>query len=87
MGLIPGSGRSPMKEMTTHSSILAWEIPWTEKPGRLLSVGSQNIGDDLETKQPSNHQSVSYKTVLASKINMSDTTRQTLQYSTYETES
>ena len=38
-------------------------------------------------KQPSNHQSVSYKTVLASKINMSDTTRQTLQYSTYETES
>ena len=29
------------KEMTTHSSILAWRIPWTEKPGRLQSVGSQ----------------------------------------------
>ena len=46
VGLIPGSGRSPMKEMTTHASILAWEIPWTEKPGGLLSVGSQNIGHD-----------------------------------------
>ena len=29
------------KEMTTHSSILAWRIPWTEKPGRLQSLGSQ----------------------------------------------
>ena len=29
------------KEMTTHSSILAWEIPWTEVPSRLQSVGSQ----------------------------------------------
>ena len=29
------------KEMATHSSILAWEIPWTEKPGRLQSFGSQ----------------------------------------------
>ena len=27
------------KEMTTHSSILAWEIPWTEEPGRLQSMG------------------------------------------------
>ena len=30
------------KEMATHASILAWEIPWTEKPGRLQSLGSQN---------------------------------------------
>ena len=30
-GSIPGSGRSLEKEMATHSSILAWEIPWTEK--------------------------------------------------------
>ena len=30
------------KEMATHSSILAWEIPWTEEPGRLQSTGSQN---------------------------------------------
>ena len=29
------------KEMTTHSSTLAWRIPWTEEPGRLQSVGSQ----------------------------------------------
>ena len=29
------------KEMATHSSILAWEIPWTEEPGRLQSVGLQ----------------------------------------------
>ena len=31
------------EEMATHSSILAWEIPWTEEPGRLLSMGLQNI--------------------------------------------
>ena len=29
------------KEMATHSSLLAWEIPWTEEPGRLQSTGSQ----------------------------------------------
>ena len=29
------------KEMATHSNILAWEIPWTEEPGRLQSMGSQ----------------------------------------------
>ena len=32
------------KEMATHSSILAWNIPWTEKPGRLQSMGSQRVG-------------------------------------------
>ena len=32
------------KEMTTHSSILAWEIPWTEEPGGLHSMGSQRVG-------------------------------------------
>ena len=31
------------KEMATHSSILAWKIPWTEEPGRLQSVGSQRV--------------------------------------------
>ena len=40
-GSIPGSERSPEKEMATHSSILAWEIAWTEEPGRLESMGSQ----------------------------------------------
>ena len=34
------------KEMATHSSILAWKIPWTEEPGWLLSMGSQRVGHD-----------------------------------------
>ena len=37
------------KEMATHSSILAWKIPWTEKPGRLQSVGSQRVRYDCVT--------------------------------------
>ena len=41
MGSIPGSGRYREKEMATHSSILAWEMPWTEEPGSLQSLGSQ----------------------------------------------
>ena len=32
------------KEVAAHSSILAWEIPWTEEPGRLQSTGSQRVG-------------------------------------------
>ena len=40
-GLIPGSGRSLEKKMATHSRILAWRIPWTEEPGGLQSIGSQ----------------------------------------------
>ena len=39
-GSIPGWGRSPGWGMVTHSSILAWRIPWTEEPGRLESIGS-----------------------------------------------
>ena len=34
------------KEMATHSSTLAWKIPWTEKPGRLQSMGLQRVGHD-----------------------------------------
>ena len=34
------------KEMATHSSILAWRIPWTEEPGGLQSTGSQRVGQD-----------------------------------------
>ena len=34
------------KEMTTHSSILAWRILWTEEPGELLSIGSHRLGHD-----------------------------------------
>ena len=41
------------KGMTTHSSILAWRIPWTEKPGGLLSVGSQRVRHDRGTNTQS----------------------------------
>ena len=34
------------KEMATHSSTIAWKIPWTEEPGRLQSMGSQRVGHD-----------------------------------------
>ena len=34
------------KEMATHSSMLAWKIPWTEEPDRLQSMGSQRVGHD-----------------------------------------
>ena len=38
---------SPLeKRMATHSSFLAWGIPWTEEPGRLQSMGSQRVGHD-----------------------------------------
>ena len=39
------------KEMATHSSMLAWEIPWTEEPGGLSTVGSQRVGHDWVTKR------------------------------------
>ena len=44
----PFPSLSPM-EMATHSSILAWRIPWTEEPGRLQSMGSQRFGHDWAT--------------------------------------
>ena len=39
------------KETATHSSILAWRIPWTEEPDCLQSMGSQRVGYNLATKQ------------------------------------
>ena len=39
------------KEMATHTSILAFEIPWTEEPAGLQSTGSQRVGHELATKQ------------------------------------
>ena len=39
------------KEMATHSSILAWEIPRTEEPAGLQSMGLQRVGHDLATEQ------------------------------------
>ena len=41
-----GREESLEKEMATHSSILAWRIPWTEEPGRLQSMGSQRARHD-----------------------------------------
>ena len=42
------------REMATHSSILAWEVPRTEETGRLQSMGSQRVRHDLGTKQQHN---------------------------------
>ena len=39
------------KEIATHSSILAWEIPWIEEPGGLQSMGCKRVGHNLATKQ------------------------------------
>ena len=41
-----GQEDSLEKEMATHSSIVAWRIPWTEEPGRLQSMGLQRAGQD-----------------------------------------
>ena len=41
-----GQEDSLEKEMATHSSILAWRIPWTEEPGGLQSIGSQRVGQN-----------------------------------------
>ena len=43
-GSTPGPGRSSEEVMATHSSILAWKIPWTEEPCRLSSMGLQRVG-------------------------------------------
>ena len=45
-GSIPGSGRSPGRRNGNLSSILAWKIPWTERPGGLRSIGSQGVKAD-----------------------------------------
>ena len=49
-GLICGSVRSPEKGNATLSSILAWEIPWTEEPGELQSMGLKKVGHDVATE-------------------------------------
>ena len=45
-GSILGQKDPLEKEMATHSSIFAWEIPWTEEPGGLRSMGSQTVRHD-----------------------------------------
>ena len=62
-GLIPESGRSLEKGLATHSSIIAWRIPWTKEPGWLQSMGSKrvicnqaiNTHVSIESVMPSNH--------------------------------
>ena len=47
MQVQPLGWEDPLEEdMATHSSILAWRIPWTEEPGRLQSTGLQRVGQD-----------------------------------------
>ena len=46
VGLILGLEDPLEEEMTTHSSILAWRIPWTEEPDGLRSIGLQRVGRD-----------------------------------------
>ena len=47
-----GRGDPLEEEMATHSSILAWRIPWTQEPGRLQSIGSQRVRHDWVTNTP-----------------------------------
>ena len=59
------------KGMATHSSIFAWEIPWTEEPGRLLFMGLQRVRHDLASKQQQqhNHSYISLLLLLDSIVN------------------
>ena len=45
-GFILGQEKPLEKGMATHSSIFAWRIPWTEKPGRIQPMGLQRVGDE-----------------------------------------
>ena len=57
-------GEDPLeKEIATHSSILAWEIPWIEEPGGLQSMGSERLRHDLATKHHHHHPNVHYSTI------------------------
>ena len=51
------------KEMATHSSILAWKIPWMEEPGRLQSMGLQRVGHDWATSLSHNYRLAFIKVV------------------------
>ena len=48
------------KEMTTHSSILAWRIPWTEESGRLQSLGLQRVGHNFSDSTVINNNTQAY---------------------------
>ena len=51
VGSIPGQEGPLEKEIATHSSIVAWEMLWTEEPGGLQSIGYKRVRHDLATKQ------------------------------------
>ena len=54
----------PLKEgMTTHSSTLAWRIPWTEEPRELQSMGSQSVKHDWVTKHSTIHSFIVYELI------------------------
>ena len=54
-------GEEPLEEeMATHASILAWEIPWTEQPGGLQSIGSQRVGHNRASKHIGNDFRICY---------------------------
>ena len=59
-GFIPGSERSPGEGSSNPLCILAWRIPWTEKPGRLQSMGLQTVRHNWATKQQQQCQLLSY---------------------------
>ena len=67
--LIPGLGRSLEEGNGNHSSILAWKIPWTEKPGRLQFNGSHRVICDWATKYTQDLFYFSWTTSLLSWLN------------------
>ena len=58
MGSVPGLGRSLEQNMATHSSVLAWRIPWTEEPGRLQSMGSHRVRNNWSDLAHTHHPGV-----------------------------
>ena len=52
------------KEMATHSSTVAWRIPWREEPGRLQSMGLQRVGHDWVTLLSLSMQNMTFKNIL-----------------------
>ena len=68
-----GGKYTPMeKEMATHSSTLAWRIPWREEPGRLQSMGSQRVGHDWVTSPQWRRRRHNHETIIS--INAINTT-------------
>ena len=79
-GSTPGSGRSTGEGMTTHSSILAWRIPWTEVPDALQSMGLQRVRHDWthNTQSPEPYalwyssQKTAWRTTISGKFQVED---------------